>query len=116
MQKGFFGLLIVVMHHGGFVEILSKCQGLAALSGSVWVYGGCTIRGFWKAAEVHLKGFFRSQTVADLLSLCIDDVDAVFSGVQSTESFSQLSKNGREMQKSRCITPGMVKRATRKGD
>src|SRR3989304_1743048 len=22
---------------------------------------GCTIRGFWKAAEVHLKGFFRSQ-------------------------------------------------------
>ena len=77
---------------------------------------GCTIRGFWKAAEVHLKGFFRSQTVADLLSLSMDDVDAAFSGIQNTESFSQLSKNGRELKASRCVTPDMVKRAARKGE
>jgi DNA-binding IscR family transcriptional regulator len=77
---------------------------------------GCTIRGFWKAAETHLKGFFRSKTVADLLDLSMADVEEAFSGLQNTESFSQLSKNGRDSKGSRCVTPDMVKRAVRKGD
>jgi len=77
---------------------------------------GCTIRGFWKAAEIHLKGFFRTKTVADLLQLSSDDVDAVFSGMQNTESFQTMGKNGREGQVGRCITPDMIRQATRKGE
>jgi DNA-binding IscR family transcriptional regulator len=78
---------------------------------------GCTIRGFWKAAEVHLKGFFRSKTVADLLDLSMADVDEAFAGMENTESFPTLSSNGRgKHPASRCITPDMVKQVTRKGE
>ena len=78
---------------------------------------GCTIRGFWKAAEVHLKDFFRNRTVADLLELSTDDADALLAAVQNTESFPTLSSNGKERnQSSRCITPEMAKQAIRKGD
>jgi Rrf2 family protein len=78
---------------------------------------GCTIRGFWKAAELHLKNFFRNRTVADLLSLSIEDRDEVFAGMQNVESFATMSSNGRDQGKrSRCITPEMAKRALRKGE
>lgn len=38
----------------------AKCCGLSE---------GCAIRGFWRTAEKHLKGFLGARTLADLLAL-----------------------------------------------
>jgi Rrf2 family transcriptional regulator, iron-sulfur cluster assembly transcription factor len=38
----------------------AKCCGLSE---------GCAIRGFWRTAETHLKDFFHTRTLSDLLSL-----------------------------------------------
>ena len=66
---------------------------------------GCTIRGFWKAAEVHLRDFFRSKNVADLLEISADDP---YFSLQNRESFPTMTGNGKP-QGSRCITPDMIK-------
>jgi len=75
----------------------------------------CTVRGFWKAAETNLREFFRSKTVSDLLDLSLAEMSA-FSGMQNADSFRTLSANGKTRTKaaSRCITPNMIKRKSRK--
>lgn len=46
----------------------AKCCGLAE---------GCAIRGFWRTAERHLKDFFCSRTLADLLALGAGAAEAI---------------------------------------
>ena len=70
---------------------------------------GCTIRGFWKAAEVHLRDFFRQKTVADLLTIAVDDPHFQ---LENMDSFPMSSGNGyNRPQGSRCITPDMIRHA-----
>jgi Rrf2 family protein len=69
---------------------------------------GCTIRGFWKAAEINLRDFFRAKNVSDLLVISADDP---YFSLENVESFPTMSGNGRK-QGSRCITPDMIKPAT----
>lgn len=75
---------------------------------------GCTIRGFWKAAEVHLREFFRIRTVSDLLTIAADDP---YFSLANMDSFPTASGNGTGRPKgSRCITPDMIKPAKTKGE
>lgn len=78
---------------------------------------GCTIRGFWQAAEFHLKGFFRSKTVADLLDLSMVDSSEEFATMQNTDSFPTLTTNGRDHDDHlRSVTTVLVKAVTEKGE